>query len=51
MKVIYIKGSNKHFTNGKVYEVVEIDQDGDYVLVDDNGDKINHYKSFFEIVE
>lgn len=49
--VKYIGTSNKNFTKGKLYQVIQLDEDGDYILYDDNNNMMNEYKSKFEQVK
>ena len=42
-----IKGNNWNFTTGQVYDVIGVDKDGDYILIDNFYDKILHYKKHF----
>lgn len=48
-KVQYQGASNNHFVNGNIYKVLEIDKDGDYLILDEFLNIINEYKSKFII--
>ncbi|WP_202707672.1 hypothetical protein [Sporosalibacterium faouarense] len=49
--VKYVGKSNNYFTKDKIYKVIHVDEDGDYVLIDDFYNEMLHYKSKFVKVE
>lgn len=49
--VKYTGKSGNNFTNGQLYQVIQIDEDGDYILYDDYRNLINEYKERFEIIK
>ena len=50
MKIKYIKKSNVSLTNGKMYEVISV-ENGCYRIVDDTGEDYLFLPEDFEIVE
>lgn len=50
-KVRYLGKSNCNFTNSDCYSVIQIDEDGDYVLLDNFLNPMQHYSSQFEVTK
>ncbi|MGF7058689.1 hypothetical protein [Brassicibacter mesophilus] len=50
-KIKYIGETTNHFVKGNEYKVIEIDSDGDYVVIDEFLNPISEYKSKFQSQE
>ena len=50
-KVRFIGENGWNFTKGEIYTVVDVDEDRDYILIDNFCDEVLHYKNQFEIVK
>ena len=40
-----------YLTSGKPYEVIEVYDEGDIIIIDDNGDEFNTFGDKFEVYE
>lgn len=49
-KAKFTGATNNHFIHDNFYSVVEVDQDGDYIVIDEFMNEISEYKSKFEEV-
>jgi hypothetical protein len=51
MKVKCIDNNNWHYlTLGKIYDVIEIDDEGDYYIIDNENDKLWVSKEWFKLL-